>query len=78
MANDVWMEATPKREARFLCSTTLHEDLKNSPPLGIAPTDKPLGLPLQVVLVLATQGYTATVHTSVERNSGGSMSEPCQ
>ena len=56
-------------------TATLFDDLRNSPPLGIAPTDQPLGLPLQVVLVslLDTLAYTATVRTGVERNSGGSM-----
>jgi hypothetical protein len=42
-------------------TTTLFDDFGNSPPLGIAPTDQPLGLPLQVALVLATR-YTG-VHS---------------
>ncbi len=31
-------------------TATLFDDLRNAPSLDIAPTDQPLGLPLQVVL----------------------------
>ncbi len=50
-------------------TATLFDDLSNSPPLGIAPTDQPLGLPLQVVLVLATRYTGVHSHCAYRRRA---------
>ena len=50
-------------------TATLFDDLRNSPPLGIAPTDQPLGLPLQVVLVLATRDTGVHSHCAYRRRA---------